>query len=132
MLHRLTALALTLALVAGNVALCAGWAASPEARMSCCRDAETCPMHRGEPQGSAQNRVMSQAQADSCCAASEQRQSSQSDQTSTTIISGPVRGSGAVVVPPVSPLTATTDWRTIAPIPIGVVPRHVLLSVFLV
>ena len=64
---RLSALALALALMAGNAAVCAGWMSSPEARMACCSEGGACPMHRGSSHDSGSDRV-TQAQADSCCA----------------------------------------------------------------
>jgi hypothetical protein len=120
-----------LALVAGNVAECAGWAATPEARMACCADSD-CPMHKGESSNSASKRVITQAQADSCCAASERHQSESSNPTAVAAISAAPLGVG-VVLPPVVPTLLLTDgWRTEAPVHSPPVARHVLLSVFLV
>ena len=131
-LHRVIALTLSLMLVAGNAALCAGWARTSEARMSCCLDPQTCPMHKGESHDSGAKRVVSQQQADSCCATSEQRQASQPDLTLLTVVPGPVHGSGVAVATSDSTSTANRVWRSIGPVPIPAVPRHVLLSVFLV
>ena len=76
--------------------------------------------------------AVSQAQADACCAASERQQSDQSAPSFITAISSAVLGVGVVVPIPVPALVATDAWRTDAPVPIAPVPRHVLLSVFLV
>jgi hypothetical protein len=131
-LHRLSAFVLSLVLLGGNLAVCAGWAATPEARMACCVDGDTCPMHKGESRNSGEKRVIPQAQADACCAASERQQSSQSAPTFITVTSSAVLGPGVVLPLPIPALVASDAWRTVAPVPIAPVPRHVLLSVFLV
>lgn len=128
----MSALATVMALVAGSVALCTGWVATPEARMACCTDGDTCPMHKGESQGSSPGRVVTQAQADTCCASSERQQSDQSAPAFVSVISSAVLGAGVVAPVPVPALVASDFWRTVAPISIAPVPRHVLLSVFLV
>lgn len=75
---------------------------------------------------------VTQAQADGCCAASEREHSNQSNPTPLVVISSAVLGAG-VVVPAVAPALVMSDtWRTVTPIPIAPVPKHVLLSVFLV
>jgi hypothetical protein len=124
-------LALTLALMAGNVAVCAGWLPSPEARMACCTDGE-CPMHKGDSHHSGSQRTLTQAQADSCCASSERKNSNQSGPAFGAAITAAVLGAGIVVPASVPALVLSDAWRTSAPIPIAPVPRHVLLSVFLV
>jgi hypothetical protein len=132
-LHRLSSVALSLVLLAGHVAVCAGWAATPEARMACCEDEDNCPMHKGSgSQNAGSERVISQAQADACCASSERQQSSQSTPSFGTVISSAVLGVGVVVPRPTPALVLSDSWRAVAPIPVGPVPRHVLLAVFLV
>jgi hypothetical protein len=128
--RRLVALAIVGFMATGNLALCAGWAATPEARMACCAD-ENCPMHKGG-ESSKSERVISQAQADACCAVSEGQQSNQSTPTFVTVISSAVLGIGVVIPMPAPALVLSDSWRTVAPIPIAHVPKHVLLSVFLV
>src|SRR3954464_7671206 len=76
MFRRIAALVAALALVVGNVAVCAGWQATPEARMACCMDGTTCPMHKSDHHEHSSKQVVSQAQADSCCAAAAQRRDS--------------------------------------------------------
>ena len=133
LVQRLAALALTFGLVAGNTAaICAGWLPTPEARMACCADGAECPMHKGDSQGSAPQRVLTQAQADSCCAASERKSSDQSNPSFATAITVAVLGVGIVLPASVPALVLSDAWRTSAPMPIAPVPKHVLLSVFLV
>jgi hypothetical protein len=100
--------------------------------MACCAEGRECPMHKGRSDESGSERVITQAQADACCAASERDQSSSSNPTAPTAISAAVLGVG-VVVPVITPARVLTDgWRTDTPVPSPQVPRHVLLSVFLV
>ena len=132
LVHRLAALALAFGLVAGNAAICAGWMPTPEARMACCADGAECPMHKGDSHSSGSTRVLTQAQADSCCASSEGKSSNQSNPSSVTTITAAVLGVGIVLPANVPALVLSDDWRTSAPIPIARVPKHVLLSVFIV
>ena len=121
-----------LALAAGNGAVCAGWAPTPEARMACCSKGADCPIHEGDGHHSEVASPLTQAQADSCCASSEGEHSNQSSPTFVIVISGAVLGPG-VIVPVTSPALVLSDaWRTGSPIPIAPVPKHILLSVFLV
>ena len=130
--RRLIALTLTALVAAGNVAVCEGWAATPEARMACCNDGQPCPMHTGHSDGSTATLTVTQAQADSCCASSEQEQSGQATQAVAVPVSSAVLGLG-IIVPPAPPRLVLTDaWRTGAPVPSPPVPKHVLLSVFLI
>ena len=130
--RRLHAIGLILALVAGNGAVCAGWAPTPEARMACCSEGGDCPIHMGDGHHSEGANLPTQAQADSCCASSEGEHSNQSSPTFVVVISAAVLGPG-VVVPVTSPALVLSDaWRTSSPIPIAPVPKHILLSVFLV
>jgi hypothetical protein len=132
--RRLFALALTVLVSAGNGAVCAGWAPTPEARMACCSES-MCPMHKGDSQSSGSDRVVSQAQADNCCAFSEQKNSSHSSQSSPTLvaaISSAVLGTGIALPSTVPALVRSDGWRTAGPVLTTHVPKHVLLSVFLV
>ena len=132
LVQRLAALALTLALMAGNAAVCAGWLPTPEARMACCADGGECPMHEGASHRSGSERVLTQLQADSCCASSESQKSSQSSPTFVAAITAAILGAGTVLPANVPALVLSDGWRTSAPIPVAPVPKHVLLSVFLV
>ena len=129
LVQRLAALALTFGLMAGNAAICAGWMPTAEARMACCVE---CPMREGDSHRSGSARVLTQAQADSCCASAEGQNSNQSNPSFVTAITAAVLGVG-VVLPANAPALVLSDaWRTSAPIPIAPVRKHVLLSVFLV
>ena len=130
--QRLAALALTFALMAGNDALCAGWMATPEARMACCLDGCECPMHKDDSHRSGSERVLTQAEADSCCALSEGKNSDQFSPTFVAAITTAVLGAGIVLPTNVPALVLSDGWRTSAPIPVAPVPKHVLLSVFLI
>jgi hypothetical protein len=123
---------MALALMAGNAAICAGWLPTPEARMACCADGGECPMHKGDSHPSGSRRVLTQVQADSCCASAEGRNSNQSNPSFVTAITAAVLGVGVVLPANVPALVVSDAWRTSAPIPIAPVPKHVLLSVFLV
>src|SRR5688572_15498837 len=128
--QRLAALALTFALMAGNDAICAGWMPTPEARMACCADGCECPMHKSDSQGSSE-RALTQAQADSCCALSEGENSNQFSPTFVAVITSAVLGDG-IVLPANVPASVLSDgWRRSAPISATPVPKHLLLSVFL-
>jgi hypothetical protein len=131
LVQRLAALALTFALVAGNAAICTGWKPTPEARMACCADGVECPMHKGNSHRSGSERVLTQAQADSCCASSEGKNSNLFSPTFVTAFTA-VRGDGIILPANVPALVLSDGWRTSAPIHIEPVPKHVLLSVFLV
>jgi hypothetical protein len=129
--RRLSALLVTLALSAGNVAVCAGWMATPEARMACCSEAGPCPMHKSDSPNSNSSQAVSQAEADSCCAASEDDQSSQSSSTFASTISVAVLGTPSQL-PTASDVAPRAASRAAVPLPPSHVPKHVLLSVFLV
>ena len=120
-----------LALVTGNLAACAGWTATPEARMACCLDEAACPMHAAVPRDGEAERAISQADADSCCAASEREQSSQSSPafvlaSALTPVAGPIALLAATALP------HDTIWLSHVPIVAAATPTHLLLSVFLV
>jgi hypothetical protein len=132
LVHRLAAVALTFGLMAGDAAVCAGWLPTAEARMACCADGVECPMHKGDSHRSESERVITQAQADRCCAAAEGQNSNQSNPSFVTAIPAAVLGVGVVLPANVPALVLSDAWRTSAPIPVAPVPKHVLLSVFLV
>lgn len=129
--RRFSAAALSLALLAGDVAQCAGWAATPEARMACCADEATCPMHRSAEQTDV-DRVVTQAQADSCCAASEPDRTDQSTPTFAATISSAVLGTATALPATLPVLVLRGAWQVAVPLPPDSVPKHVRLSVFLV
>ena len=100
--------------------------------MACCAEGRECPMHEGDSHRSASARVLTQVQADSCCASSQGKSSNQSNPSLVTAITSAVLGVGVVLPADVPALVLSDGWRMSAPIPIAPVPRHVLLSVFLV
>jgi hypothetical protein len=89
-------------------------------------------MHKRDSRDSWSERVLTQAQADSCCASSERESSNQPNPSFSTAITAAVLGVGVVLPADVPALVLSDAWRTSAPIPIAPVPKHVLLSVFLV
>lgn len=123
---------LVLALATANAAMCAGWAPTPEARMACCTESGACPMHAGKSHDPGPDHVLTQAQADSCCAASESESSGQPSPTFAAGVTIAVLGPATVLPVSVPALVLTDRWRTIVPNPTAPVPRHLLLSVFLV
>jgi len=131
MFRRGAAFVAALALCAGNVAVCAGWQATPEARMACCMDGATCPMHKSDRHEHSPKRAVSQAQADSCCAAAAQRRDS-------AAAGSTFAASGVTALVPVAafivPISAfmSQDWRALVPLPVSSTPKHLLLSVLLV
>jgi len=89
-------------------------------------------MHDGESENSGSSRVVTQAQADNCCALSERDRSSQANPIFVATISSTILGTGVAFQEPTPALTLRGGWRATAPVPIAHVPKHVLLSVFLV
>ena len=119
-----------LALAAGQAGVCAGWMATHEARMACCSDDGPCPMHRSESEDGP-TRVVTQAEADRCCAASEHEDSTPSQSNAAFFVTL------AVALSPIPGLLPAPEahadiWRASVPIPASHVPKHLLLSVFLV
>lgn len=125
------AVAAVLALIAGNLTVCAGWQATPEARMTCCMTAPDCPMHDSSSHGASARHMPSQQQADDCCAVTPNRTQS-SAATPTFALSSVTTLPAAVlsVVPVVVP--ALQEWRVLRTLPVSPVPKHLLLSVLLV
>jgi len=131
LLRRTAAFVVALALGAAGWAECAGWQASPEARMACCLSSD-CPMHGStEPSGGSES--VTQAQADRCCAASETDDSTPSAVAFSLSLSAALLPSTlAALAPIMAPSAPFAAWRTHAALPVGQVPKHVLLSVFLI
>jgi hypothetical protein len=129
--RRFAAAAAMLTLCVGNLAVCAGWRATPEARMACCADDATCPMHKSESHSSRSTPQITQAQADGCCAGSERNDSVT---TRTLFVAWRtvtlVPSSISLAVIPKAP--ALQAWRAFVPLPGPPVAKHLLLSVLLV
>jgi hypothetical protein len=100
--------------------------------MACCQDEASCPMHKSESHESRSKPHVTQAQADNCCAGSERNDSA------TTRTSFVPSGLVVALVPATMPLVvmpkapALEEWRAFVPLPVSPVPKHLLLSVFLV
>ena len=129
--RHIAAVVAVLALGAGNVAVCAGWQATPEARMACCMSDTTCPMHKSEGDDHSPKRVFSQTQANNCCAASSQRRDS-------SAAGSLFASSGVIALVPAPPFIAPAapamaqGWRPRVPLPVSSRPKHLLLAVLLV
>lgn len=130
-IHRLSAVLLCLGLVTGSGSICAGWAGTPEVRMACCEDG-TCPMHQGGSHHAASDRDLTQSDVDNCCASPTREDSTPSTPTVIASISSAVLGPGTALPASVPALVLSDAWRTDSPVPTPPVPRHVLLSVFLI
>lgn len=130
--RRLSAVFITLGLLAGNAAVCAGWLATPEARMTCCAEGRDCPMHKSGSHRSGSGRVLTQAQADGCCTSSERENSNQPGRAFVAAITAAVLGAATPLPADAPALVLSDGWRTSVPMPAAPVPKHVLLSVFLV
>jgi hypothetical protein len=126
-LKRVATVVCVLTLAQSAVALCAGWQATPEARLNCCQDG-ACPMHRHDEATPAAS--VTQSAADDCCAlssSSEGRPSAISfAPTITLAVLRSVPPSVVTLAPALLPISLD------APSPPAHVPKHLLLSVFLV
>jgi len=130
--RHLAALAAILALSVGNVAVCAGWQPTADARMACCMSDANCSMQKQEGHDhSSSSSGVSQTQADSCCAASTQRRES-SPAASIFASSAVIALLPAVVISAPTTVPATHEWRPLAPLPVSTIPTHLLLSVLIV
>jgi hypothetical protein len=82
--------------------------------------------------GHGSGRTLAQGEADTCCALSEPDRSAPSPQgfsaPALNVVLEPA--TAHVLVPPQRPIA--DGWRTTVPVPRTPVPRHVLLSVFLI
>jgi hypothetical protein len=129
-LKRASVLVSVLALAAGNAGLCAGWAPTPQARMACCTGGAGCPMHAASAGHHGAGHTITQSEADGCCAASNGGRSSQPG----PFIAAGISPAVLTAVVPAAPVTLARSVRLAlitVPIP-APVPRHLLLSVFLV
>jgi hypothetical protein len=99
--------------------------------MACCQDEATCPMHKSGGHGSESRHHVTQTQADTCCAGSEQNESGT---TRTTFVSSGVVALVPATVPfvVIPAVPALEEWRALVPLRASPVPKHLLLSVFLV
>ncbi len=131
-LRRVLAASLGVMLTAGPVGLCAAVTPTPEARMACCTDSDTCPMHDSGARSSGSHHQPSQSQADQCCVASERDTPNQSMPMTVLGPATPVLGTSVLLPLHIPALVRTDAWRTATPLLVTPVPRHLLLAVFLV
>jgi hypothetical protein len=130
--RRTAALVVAVTLGAAGWAECAGWQATPEARMACCSGSGHCPMH-GSTESGVGSQGVTQAHADSCCAASDTNDSTPSPGAfSLSLSAASVTSTLTTLAPIAAPSASFEAWRTHVPLPVGQVPKHVLLSVFLI
>ena len=125
--HRVSVFLLALVLAAGQPLVCMGWMAPPDARMACCADDGT---HWHGHTHEAADPDLTQAAADRCCVASDGGDSAPAPVSLTSSLTP------AAVLTPL-PALLLTPARPPAlpasvPIPPAHVPKHLLLSVFLV
>jgi hypothetical protein len=120
---------LTLGIIAGAWRPCAGWAATAEARMSCCHRMAMCPMRKPVREGATAR--VSQDDADACCAAADRPETVPS---SITVIAAPpvVPVLASFAEPPTALPVTMADWHGPPPLASRQLPRHLLLSVFLI
>ena len=131
MANRVTAAFLAFALFGVGVAPCAGWETTAQTRHDCCVDGQCPDQLKNDGHSESHNGPVSQAQADACCAASEQQNQQRSAQ-----FAGPT----FLLLPPVDSVVITagdltpperTD-PTVVPVPSPPTRLHLLFSVFLV
>ena len=132
LLRRTTALIVVLSLGAAGWAECAGWQTTAAARIACCSGSGDCPMHRSTQPGAGAETIVTQAQADSCCAASDSNPSAPSGEAFSLPLSAALVASTFSTLASIMAPASRDAWRTHVPLPVGQVPRHVLLSVFLI
>jgi hypothetical protein len=126
LIKRVAAAVCVLTLAQSAVALCAGWQSTPEARLDCCQDG-ACPLHHHE---TAPRTSVTQSSADDCCALS----SSSESRPSAIAFAGTITLAVLRTLPPTAVTLAPAPLPVSfeAPSPPAHVPKHLLLSVFLV
>ena len=127
--RRIATLVVTLGLLTGAWRPCAGWEATPEARMSCCLRKASCAKHKAASPDAVT--IVGQADADTCCAASERPDPYQSP---SVALAPPVFTPlvGLFAEPPVIPVRGVV-WRRPPPLLASRdTSTHLLLSVFLI
>jgi hypothetical protein len=133
LVRRAAALVVVLAIGAAGWAECAGWQATAEARMACCSGTGPCPMHGSTAPVSGARMAVTQAQADSCCAASGTEDATPSTGAFSLALSTALVRSALSIMAPVTVARASFDgWPAHVPLAVGQVPTHLLLSVFLI
>jgi hypothetical protein len=129
---RLAALVAIMTLALGSWVQCAGWQRTAAERMACCAHERQCPMrHSTPPGGRVGSTILTQAQADSCCARSERNPSTPSNSSHAGTVALVVLSTLVSVPPPDAPRVHEA-WRIVIPVSVSTIPRHLVLSVFLV
>jgi hypothetical protein len=128
-LRRVAVVVLATGLVAGAWRPCAGWKPTAEARMSCCIRNGACSMHK--PSGNAAHAVHTQSDADACCAISDRQES---QQPSFTVVLPPALAplAGVFAEAPSVPIRWVDSHRPPPLLASRDLPRHLLLSVFVI
>jgi hypothetical protein len=127
---RLAVLLFALAATTGHLKLCDGWKPTPEARMACCAKGAICPMHeRGKNGHQHGPRRVTQSAADTCCAASSRDGAAPS--APFVLPSLAFASAGWVGLEHAPSLVRHVFVRGAESPPLGDVPRHLRLSVFL-
>lgn len=132
--RRIAAVILALGLVVGVWRPCAGGEVTADARLSCCSRNAMCPMRKAHGHGHGHGVAMtvSQAEADACCASADRPPSAPAP---VTVVAAPplVPVLGLFAAPPAVVPVTLADWH--GPPPLLAhrqLPRHLLLSVFLI
>jgi hypothetical protein len=128
---RVAILVAIIALTFSTSVQCAGWQESADARMACCAHETECPMHPAGADRSQSHRPVTQTQADNCCSISEQSSStpSASSHDGVSVLLVP---SMLSAVPLLDAAPVHYTWHAVTAISVAPVPRHLLLSVFLI
>jgi hypothetical protein len=118
-----------LTLCVGNLAACAG-GSTPEARLDCCAQDDACPMPPSGPDVTGTSRIVTQAQVDSCCAASGEHKPGAP--ISTVVLSTTLSLASSPVPATLPECQAGVEGRrALIPVAREAVAKHLLLSVFL-
>jgi hypothetical protein len=88
-------------------------------------------MHKSGSHRSGSTRVISQAEADNCCAAASTRTQASGASSSFALPNTSVLPALPGLVFQV-PVLALQEWRALIPLPVSPIPKHLLLSVLLV
>jgi hypothetical protein len=132
MTRRLAALIMSVLLVAGAPVVCAGWLPTPEARMDCCTNGDPCPMHEPSRDHDGGNHVITQDEADRCCASSE-RQRGETAPSAAATASIPHPAIAVTPLPFTPSVVVTAHLPEVSPSALlPHVPTYLLLSVILV
>jgi hypothetical protein len=131
LMTRVVTLIAIITLTFNTSAQCAGWQETAEARMACCANETECPMHPAGPGGAQSPRSVTQSQADACCSLSEHSSSTPSASSHDSLYTL-IAQSTLSTVPLLDTAPVNHTWHAVTAISAVPVPRHLLLSVFLI